>query len=160
MTEAESENFSETMFKRLWWQGYKGRFAALRWPTGYGFSGIISAIIMTDAGPTASKEEGHTTQSDSAGLFQFTGLHGASLGVAVSKLGYEWGARGEGYQAPVGGKSSPDNRAILTMWKLHGPEPLNHSAIEVKIPHDGTIVAFDIASGKQSPNGNLRVAFP
>jgi hypothetical protein len=33
MTEAESENFSETMFKRLWWQGYKGRFAALRWPT-------------------------------------------------------------------------------------------------------------------------------
>ena len=26
-------NVSETMFKRLWWQGYKGRFAALRWPT-------------------------------------------------------------------------------------------------------------------------------
>ncbi len=26
-------NFSSTMFKRLWWQGYQGRFAALRWPT-------------------------------------------------------------------------------------------------------------------------------
>ncbi|HEV2208587.1 MAG TPA: LamG-like jellyroll fold domain-containing protein [Verrucomicrobiae bacterium] len=26
-------NFSETMFKRLWWQGYQGQFAALRWPT-------------------------------------------------------------------------------------------------------------------------------
>jgi hypothetical protein len=26
-------NFSETMLKRLWWQGYQGRFAALRWPT-------------------------------------------------------------------------------------------------------------------------------
>jgi hypothetical protein len=25
-------SFSETMFKRLYWQGYQGRFAALRWP--------------------------------------------------------------------------------------------------------------------------------
>jgi hypothetical protein len=26
-------SFSESMFKRLYWQGFKGRFAALRWPT-------------------------------------------------------------------------------------------------------------------------------
>jgi len=26
-------SFSETMFKRLWWQGYQGRFASLRWRT-------------------------------------------------------------------------------------------------------------------------------
>lgn len=26
-------NFSDTMFKRLYWQGFRGRFAALRWPT-------------------------------------------------------------------------------------------------------------------------------
>jgi pimeloyl-ACP methyl ester carboxylesterase len=26
-------NISITMLKRLWWQGYQGRFAALRWPT-------------------------------------------------------------------------------------------------------------------------------
>src|SRR5207244_2103067 len=26
-------NFSETMFKRLWQQGYKGHFAAFRWDT-------------------------------------------------------------------------------------------------------------------------------
>lgn len=26
-------SFSSTMFKRLWWQGYQGRFAALRWPS-------------------------------------------------------------------------------------------------------------------------------
>jgi hypothetical protein len=25
--------FAETMFKRLYWQGYQGKFAALRWPT-------------------------------------------------------------------------------------------------------------------------------
>ena len=27
------ENNAETMFKRLWWRGYRGRFVALRWPT-------------------------------------------------------------------------------------------------------------------------------
>ncbi len=33
MGEWEYENFSETMFKRLYWQGYHGRFLSLRWPT-------------------------------------------------------------------------------------------------------------------------------
>ncbi len=28
-----AENFAQTMFKRLYWQGYQGRYAALRWPT-------------------------------------------------------------------------------------------------------------------------------
>ena len=27
------QDFSDTMFKRLYWAGYKGRFASLRWPT-------------------------------------------------------------------------------------------------------------------------------
>ncbi|MDQ3566315.1 MAG: alpha/beta hydrolase [Pseudomonadota bacterium] len=26
-------SFSETLFKRLWWQGYKGRYCSFRWPT-------------------------------------------------------------------------------------------------------------------------------
>ena len=26
---------AETSYKRLWWQGYKGRFAAFQWPTNY-----------------------------------------------------------------------------------------------------------------------------
>ena len=26
-------------FKRLYWQGYQGRFGEFRWPTGYGFTG-------------------------------------------------------------------------------------------------------------------------
>ena len=33
MTEWGALNFAETMFKRLYWQGFQGRFAALRWPT-------------------------------------------------------------------------------------------------------------------------------
>jgi hypothetical protein len=33
MTQFDYEDFSDTMFKRLYWQGFQGRFASLRWPT-------------------------------------------------------------------------------------------------------------------------------
>ncbi len=29
----QSESYAQTMFKRLYWQGYQGRYLALRWPT-------------------------------------------------------------------------------------------------------------------------------
>ncbi len=32
MGQWDYESFSQTMFKRLYWQGYQGRFAAVRWP--------------------------------------------------------------------------------------------------------------------------------
>ena len=32
MPDWEAKNFAETMFKRLYWQGFQGRLAALRWP--------------------------------------------------------------------------------------------------------------------------------
>jgi hypothetical protein len=32
----QATSYAETMFKRLWQRGYKGRFAAFRWPTFYG----------------------------------------------------------------------------------------------------------------------------
>ncbi len=31
----EKDRYAETAFKRLYWQGYKGRFGAFRWPTYY-----------------------------------------------------------------------------------------------------------------------------
>jgi hypothetical protein len=34
---AEKEYFAETALKRLYLQGYKGRFAVFEWPTTYGF---------------------------------------------------------------------------------------------------------------------------
>ncbi|MFL6519216.1 MAG: hypothetical protein ACJ8NS_03270 [Chthoniobacterales bacterium] len=37
----DKDNFAETSYKRLWWQGYTGRFAAFQWPTTWGFDGIV-----------------------------------------------------------------------------------------------------------------------
>ena len=33
----EKDSYAETAFKRLYWQGYQGRFGEFRWPTYYGF---------------------------------------------------------------------------------------------------------------------------
>lgn len=37
MEEWEKDRWTETIFKRLWWQGYKGRTGSFQWPTLSGF---------------------------------------------------------------------------------------------------------------------------
>lgn len=37
MEQWEKERFAETAYKRLWWQGYKGRFGLFTWPCTNGF---------------------------------------------------------------------------------------------------------------------------
>jgi hypothetical protein len=41
MTRYDKDRFAESAFKRLYWQGYQGRFGVFRWPTDYGFAGDI-----------------------------------------------------------------------------------------------------------------------
>ena len=41
----EKNRYAETMFKRLYWLGYKGRLGSFCWPTTYGFEGLKSAIL-------------------------------------------------------------------------------------------------------------------
>jgi hypothetical protein len=41
------DRFAETALKRLYWQGYQGRFGSFRWPTDYDFNGtLIDAILQ------------------------------------------------------------------------------------------------------------------
>jgi len=44
----EKDRYAETAYKRLYWQGYQGRFGLFRWPTGFDFSGIISVALDGD----------------------------------------------------------------------------------------------------------------
>jgi hypothetical protein len=41
----EKDRFAETAFKRLYWQGYQGRFGIFRWPTGNKFDGGFSDVL-------------------------------------------------------------------------------------------------------------------
>jgi hypothetical protein len=41
----DKDRFAETAYKRLYWQGYQGRFGLFRWPTGNDFSGDFSQLL-------------------------------------------------------------------------------------------------------------------
>lgn len=40
----EKKRWTETMFKRLWWQGYRGSVALFDWPTLANYSGVMDAV--------------------------------------------------------------------------------------------------------------------
>lgn len=45
----EKQAFAETAFKRLWWQGYRGRYGAFRWPTYHmGLANVYSTLVNYD----------------------------------------------------------------------------------------------------------------
>jgi hypothetical protein len=119
---------------------------------------VIGNIALEHGWSAPEKFEMYKTQTDAEGLFQFTGLHGAKLGVVPSKPGYELGGHGEGYKGSVGQQSSPTDRVTFNMWKLHGAEPMVHPNIHAYIPCDGSIAKFNLITGKQDPNGELIVS--
>lgn len=45
MDSYDKDRFAETAFKRLYWQGYQGRFGEFRWPTSWGFTGNFGQLI-------------------------------------------------------------------------------------------------------------------
>lgn len=42
----ERDAFAETAFKRLYWEGYKGRFGAFQWPTGTGVTTFDASELV------------------------------------------------------------------------------------------------------------------
>src|SRR5208282_328227 len=43
----DKDHFAETAFKRLYWQGYQGRFGEFRWPTDNGFAGTLIQLATS-----------------------------------------------------------------------------------------------------------------
>lgn len=118
---------------------------------------ITGTIETLNALRTEVNAQTFETQSDPSGLFEFTGKTGAPIKINARKEGYLIGGHGNYYQGPPGEKTTTYNRAILTMWKLRGLEPLKNYGLDAKIPSDGTPVRFDIVTGKESAEGDLRV---
>jgi hypothetical protein len=61
----EKDRFAESAFKRLYWQGYQGRFGVFRWPTGFGFTGSFWQAL-TD--PRNFDNSEYTAWQSAAGL--------------------------------------------------------------------------------------------
>ncbi len=118
----------------------------------------VMGNILLNVSFERSGRESHPTTTDADGLFQFTGLHGKDLGVTVRKEGYEMEARGKGFQGPANGaQPTPSDRAVFTLWKLSGAEPMLHTQLDSRVPYDGQSATFDLSAGKKSATGELRV---
>ncbi len=60
----EKERFAETAYKRLWWQGYKGRFGVFTWPATYGFGGSQSTWALARTASSGAMGIGNGTHFD------------------------------------------------------------------------------------------------
>jgi hypothetical protein len=112
----------------------------------------VSLVINRAAGGGAAQK----TQTDEKGLFQFTGIKGQSLNITPEKIGYQIEGHGLGLKGLNGPETSPDNRAIYTMWKLKGPEPMLHNELNTrKIQPDGRVFTVDFVKNEITEGTNV-----
>ncbi len=90
-----------------------------------------------------------TTQSDTNGLFQFTGIKGWHLGIVAKKAGYAMSLT----KGPTGKTTNPNDRKIFTLWKLQGAEPLVSINQRYKFHYTDAPINFDLLAGKTVPGG-------
>lgn len=91
MTESDYYSFSETMFKRLYWQGFQGRFASLRWPTRSEDTdppilGLIPADLLT-----YNRSEHIALKSGTGAAAYFTGLRERYTNYTISACAHSMG---------------------------------------------------------------------
>ena len=98
---------------------------------------------------TGPKTESFTTKTDARGEFQFVGIAGWQLGVIPKKRGYQLARNNDAREMPSSGKTSPDRRAIFTMWKLKGAEPMIHTKIDASLACNGTPRNFDVLNARR-----------
>lgn len=70
MSRYDKDRFAETAFKRLYWQGYKGRFGLFRWPTDYGFAGDLLNWSNPLTDPHNFDNSENTAWNSAAGLLK------------------------------------------------------------------------------------------
>ncbi len=71
----QKDRVAECAFKRLYWQGYQGRFGIFRWPTGYGFADIWTLVTNPTEKDNCDLSEYQAWQSATGLLNKLTALN-------------------------------------------------------------------------------------
>lgn len=116
-------------------------------------------ITLNDGSYGETNRKKYSTSTGSNGLFEFTGLHGASLGVTISKPGYENEWRNDAYKGPDGGRSTPTDRTIYRMWSTNIHEALITGTKKFEIVPDGRPYFISLKNGviSEQESGDLKV---
>jgi len=105
---------------------------------------VVGAEVAVEINLAVGRSSTQKTQTDANGLFQFTGLRGQSLSITPERRGFQIEGHGLGLKGLNGPETNPNNRAIYTMWKLKGPEPMIHKEVSSrKIQPDGRRFTVD-----------------
>lgn len=120
---------------------------------------VVGKLVLNDGTYGGVKTQEYDTTTDSDGLFEFTGLHGAGLGITISKPGYENGWKNDAYQSPSGGQSSPADRVIYRMWSTNVHEQLITGDKSFEVVPDGRPYFINLTDGTISEHegGDLKV---
>ncbi|MCU0782522.1 MAG: carboxypeptidase-like regulatory domain-containing protein, partial [Verrucomicrobia bacterium] len=78
---------------------------------------VAGADVSVEVNLTIGHGGTQNNKTDAAGLFQFTGLRGQSLNLTLEKKGFQISSRGPGLKGLNGSDTSPNNRAVYSMWK-------------------------------------------
>ena len=116
----------------------------------YGVVVTGNITVMHGLGDGA-KNQTLETQSDTNGLFQFTGIIGSQFGVGAKKNGYAMSIR----KGPTGKTTGPNDRETFTMWKLQGAESLVEINKTFKLPYADAPIFFDLVAGTTFPTEEI-----
>ena len=115
---------------------------------------VVDATVTATATREAGRDGPVTAQTDSRGLFQILGLRGRSVSISVEKRGFTIQGHGVGLRNANGPETSATNRAIFTMWKLKGPEPMIHDRKNYQFKSDSRPYTVDLHTKKMSEGTN------
>jgi hypothetical protein len=149
----EKDRFAETAFKRLYWQGYKGRFGVFRWPTDYGFTGDFTQLA------TSPQEKDNFDNSEQNAWLAGVGLLNklndlnAQYPSHVYVLAHSMGNVVTGEALRLAGSNQVVNTYVASQGAIsahtYDPTVANYSFTR-GIPVFGTIVNFNL--GPRTPN--------
>jgi len=120
---------------------------------------VIGELVLNDGTYGGVKTQKYNTTSDGSGLFEFTDLHGAGLGITINKSGYENEWKNYAYQSPDGRKSGPIDRAIYKMWSTNSHQQLATGNKSFEIVPYGRPYFINLTDGtiSEQAGGDLKV---
>jgi hypothetical protein len=127
---------------------------------GHPIAGVqVNGSILLAVSPISSANKEVITETDSAGKFQFVGLHGAGFGLLLKKTGYEY--NGKANWSAVS-NPDPNNPVVFILWKLQGAEPMVHTKLNGRLPFNAQSgvfgASFDMSIGMKSDSGDLHIS--
>ena len=114
----------------------------------------VGTLMQLQGFDVPEKRETLRTHTDANGEFEFVGIRGWQLAVAVEKKGFEMG-HNPGVFRPAYKENSAfrTERALFRMWKVNGAEPMIHKKIEARISCDGSPITVDLLTGQRAEKG-------